>query len=77
MEIEIKTVCKHKKTGGSYRVINLGILQVSDEKLDMGQCVIYKKHPYQKNEQGSFEINDGTVWVRPVSEFVERFEKIK
>ena len=55
---------RHKKRGASYTVMGRATLQV-DGPLDMTEMVVYQSNV------------DGSMWVRPVSEFEDgRFEKL-
>ena len=56
---------RHKKRGSTYTEIGRGKLQVGDHFPDMSPVVIYQATA------------DGTLWVRPESEFMDgRFEEI-
>ena len=61
---------KHVKSGGEYEVVGIGRLQVNGE-LDMTECVVYK------SLEGSGDFPSGSIWVRPVQDFLDgRFMKI-
>ncbi|QIG76613.1 hypothetical protein EVC27_088 [Rhizobium phage RHph_I1_6] len=63
--LDYKATYRHKVRGTTYKILHLGTLQVSDNDLDMTDVIIYQCQ------------EDGTVWVRPESEFVDgRFEKV-
>lgn len=70
MKPEIGEKWKHVKSGGEYEVVGVGRLQVNGE-LDMAECVVYK------SLQASGDFPVGSMWVRPVADFLDgRFEKI-
>jgi hypothetical protein len=60
----IGQVWKHVKSGGEYEIMEMGKLQVKGE-LDMADCVIYR------SLQVSGEFKEGSIWIRPVADFVE------
>jgi hypothetical protein len=52
-------VWQHYKTKGEYEILFIGKMQMKDPSLDMKECVVYKS------------LEDGGVWVRPLSDFIE------
>lgn len=63
--ISVGNIWKHIKTGGQYRILYTEpLLQIEDPKWDMTNCIIYQS------------MKDNRVWVRPKTEFLERFEFI-
>lgn len=54
---------RHLKTGNIYTVLAIAQMQAKDWGVDMQDVVVY---------QGS----DGRTWVRPMSEFHDRFERV-
>lgn len=71
MNINIGEKWKHLKTGGEYEIVGVGRLQVKEESLDMTECVMYK------SMKDSGEFKAGSIWIRPVSDFLDgRFVKI-
>lgn len=55
----VREIWRHYKTKGEYEIMELGKLQVKDEKLDMEECVVYRS------------LSDGLIWIRPLQDFVE------
>jgi len=58
-------IWKHYKTQGEYEIIGIGQMQVKFDALDMKKCVIYKA------------VSDGTLWTRPLEDFIENVETLK
>lgn len=59
MKPQVGEIWQHYKTKGEYEVIALGKLKTKDASLDMEDCVVYRV------------LLDGSVWVRPLTDFVE------
>jgi hypothetical protein len=56
---------RHKKRGSEYAVIGHGKIQTDVPLKDYDEVVVYQSE-------------DGTIWVRPVSEFMDgRFENVE
>jgi hypothetical protein len=70
MQINIGERWRHVKSGGEYEIVAIGRLQVSGE-LDMAECVVYK------SLRGSGDYPVGSIWVRPLKDFLDgRFVKV-
>ena len=55
-------VWQHYKTKEEYEIVGTAQMQVKVEELDMKECVIYQA------------ISDKKLWVRPLTDFVEKIE---
>ena len=59
----MKTYYRHKKTGGTYKVLGKAKLQTSEPIVDMTEMIVY-------------EAENGTIWCRLEHEFFDgRFEE--
>lgn len=66
---------RHKKTGKEYHILDEAIMQSKDwatdfgidgsKLVDMQPVVVYRS------------VDNGSLWVRPRDEFLDRFEEIK
>lgn len=55
---------KHIKRGSTYQKLHVGKIQTAKPLNDYDNVVVYQSDA------------DGSIWVRPVEEFEERFEEI-
>ncbi len=70
IKVEIgKKYFHHKDETKLYEVLEIGKLQISDKKYDLLEAVIYKA----LYEDASL----GKIWVRPLSEFLQKFSEAK
>lgn len=66
-DVEIgKEYFHYKDNTKKYKVLLFGKMQIGDERCDMQEVVIYEP---------LYEAPLGKVWVRPLSEFKEKFTK--
>lgn len=69
-KVEIgKKYFHHKDKTKFYKVLEVGKLQINDERYDLVEVVIYKA----LYEDASL----GKIWVRPISEFLEKFSEVE
>lgn len=72
-----EVVFRHKKSGGLYNLLSIGQMQARDwyehgesdwsetqRSVDMEEVVVYQS------------LEDDKVWVRPINDFNQRFEKV-
>lgn len=69
-KVEIgKKYFHYKNEAKLYEVLEIGKLQISDKKYDLLEVVIYKAL-YEDTPLGK-------IWVRPLSEFLQKFSEAK
>ena len=72
MNIIPKTIWRHGKNGNLYEIVGIGRLVENPNN----ECVIYKQL-YTSNLRDSLGtiLPIGSIWVRDIDSFLERFEK--